>query len=218
LSEGRSSITKQYVIVRSAASLSLLFCSALSPFSVFLRSPRRKIVTSLFEALLANSTFLLVVINDNLAVPRFLSSVFTFLAVFTSVPTQLCYVTAAESMVAVFLKLTIPQQNKERNKLKEQSKTKTKPPIKTKTNIMVDFTPDLDDQSCAREFDVPLASRYWPLSTRSSTNCDCDGACKVLFCCRPCRTTISGWCETDAEEQVDDAPLQSKMTKESSNA
>jgi hypothetical protein len=80
------------MIVGFADSIYLLSSSALSPCRVFLRSPCRKIATSLFEALLANATFLLVV-NDNLAVPRFLSSVLDFLTVFASVPAQLWYVT-----------------------------------------------------------------------------------------------------------------------------
>jgi hypothetical protein len=48
LSESRFRITKQYLIVGFAASISLLFCAALSPCRVFPSSPCRKIVTSLF--------------------------------------------------------------------------------------------------------------------------------------------------------------------------
>jgi hypothetical protein len=87
------------MIVGFASALSLLSCSARLPFRVLLRSPHRKIVPFLFQALLANSAFLLVV-NDNLAVPGFISALFPFLPVFTSFPTQLRYMT--EQSLPVF--------------------------------------------------------------------------------------------------------------------
>jgi hypothetical protein len=46
----------------------------------------------------------MLVVNDNLAVPRLLYSVFAFLTVLTSVPTQLWYVTILMYTLATYIR------------------------------------------------------------------------------------------------------------------